>query len=174
MRPRQVDAWGRVIFAGEDAIELLLRGHDIASLLLTPDTTTTEYNHLCGARDKTAYQIAEIATPTETPAEARSRQLAAWLLPDAYRDLAVRDELLARCQDAVEIDRVNAEMDMFEQRGWLPLLRLMFYLVDDFRARGVVWGVGRGSSVASFCLYLIGIHKCDSLHYNLDIHEFLK
>jgi DNA polymerase III alpha subunit len=38
----------------------------------------------------------------------------------------------------------------------------------------VVWGVGRGSSVASYVLYLLGVHKIDSLKYNLDIHEFLK
>ena len=171
---REVDAWGRVIFAGADAIELLLRGCDIADLLMTPDETLTQYNQLCASRNKGAHQVSEIATPTETPAEARQRQLATWLVPDAYRELPVRDTLLARCHHAVEIDRVNAEMDMFEERGWLPVLRLMFYLVDDWRARGVVWGVGRGSSVASYCLFLIGIHKCDSIAYDLSISEFLK
>ena len=36
------------------------------------------------------------------------------------------------------------------------------------------WGVGRGSSVSSYCLYLIGIHMVDSIKYNLDIQEFFK
>ena len=38
----------------------------------------------------------------------------------------------------------------------------------------VIWGVGRGSSVASFVLYKLGVHKIDSLYYNLDVHEFLR
>jgi DNA polymerase III alpha subunit len=50
----------------------------------------------------------------------------------------------------------------------------MKYLVDTLRKNNVVWGVGRGSSVASYILYLIGVHKVDSIKYNLDINEFLK
>ena len=35
-------------------------------------------------------------------------------------------------------------------------------------------GVGRGSSVASYILYLIGVHRIDSIKYNLDWKEFLR
>ena len=38
----------------------------------------------------------------------------------------------------------------------------------------IVWGVGRGSSVASFCLFLIGVHKINPMIYNLDYTEFLR
>jgi DNA polymerase III alpha subunit len=41
-------------------------------------------------------------------------------------------------------------------------------------ANRVIWGVGRGSSVASFVLYKLGVHRVDSLYYNLDINEFLR
>jgi len=54
------------------------------------------------------------------------------------------------------------------------LLIYLKYLVDTLRSQNIVWGVGRGSSVASYCLYLIGVHKVNSMQYNLDIHEFLK
>jgi DNA polymerase III alpha subunit len=54
------------------------------------------------------------------------------------------------------------------------LLFYLKYLVDTLRENKVVWGVGRGSSVASYVLYLIGIHKIDSIKYDLDITEFLK
>jgi DNA polymerase III alpha subunit len=37
-----------------------------------------------------------------------------------------------------------------------------------------VWGVGRGSSVASYVLFLIGVHRIDSMKYNLDYKEFLR
>ncbi len=42
------------------------------------------------------------------------------------------------------------------------------------RDNEVIWGVGRGSSVASYVLYLIGIHKVDSMYYDLPINEFLR
>ena len=42
------------------------------------------------------------------------------------------------------------------------------------RDNQVIWGVGRGSSVASYVLYLIGIHKIDSMYYDLPINEFLR
>ena len=38
----------------------------------------------------------------------------------------------------------------------------------------VIWGVGRGSSVASYVLYKLGIHRVDSMFYELDIDEFLR
>jgi DNA polymerase III alpha subunit len=42
------------------------------------------------------------------------------------------------------------------------------------RKHNIVWGVGRGSSVASYVLYLIGVHKINSMYYDLDIEEFLR
>jgi DNA polymerase III alpha subunit len=56
----------------------------------------------------------------------------------------------------------------------VDVLKAMKYLVDTLRANNVVWGVGRGSSVASYALYLIGVHKIDSIKYNLPIEEFFK
>ena len=63
---------------------------------------------------------------------------------------------------------------MYEERGLYPLLKHLLFLVDHFRKNNIVWGVGRGSSVASFVLYLIGIHKVNPLKYDLDIKDFLK
>ena len=56
----------------------------------------------------------------------------------------------------------------------INLLRYMIYLVDFMRENGIVWGVGRGSSVASYVLYLIGVHKIDSIKFGLDWREFLR
>jgi DNA polymerase III alpha subunit len=65
-------------------------------------------------------------------------------------------------------------MDLYDERHLEPVLQLMIFLVDTFRKNKIVWGVGRGSSVASYCLYLIGVHRINSLRYGLDIGEFLK
>jgi len=42
------------------------------------------------------------------------------------------------------------------------------------RNNHVIWGVGRGSSVASYVLYKLGVHRIDSLFYDLSVDEFLR
>ena len=54
------------------------------------------------------------------------------------------------------------------------MLRYLRYLVDTLRANGIVWGVGRGSSVASFVLYKIGVHRINSIEHDLDFNEFMR
>ena len=63
---------------------------------------------------------------------------------------------------------------MFQERGLFDLLRYLKYLVDVMRDNQVIWGVGRGSSVASYVLFLLGVHRVDSLYYDLDPAEFLR
>jgi len=46
--------------------------------------------------------------------------------------------------------------------------------VDVMHDNRVIWGVGRGSSVASYVLYLLGVHRIDSMYYDLDAGEFLR
>jgi DNA polymerase III alpha subunit len=38
----------------------------------------------------------------------------------------------------------------------------------------LIWGVGRGSSVASFVLYKLKVHRINSMYYELDPAEFLR
>jgi DNA polymerase III alpha subunit len=71
-------------------------------------------------------------------------------------------------------DRIWEELREYEARGMFPLLQYMIYLVDFMRENNIVWGVGRGSSVASYVLYLIGVHRIDSIQYDLDWREFLR
>ena len=63
---------------------------------------------------------------------------------------------------------------LFESRNLIPVLQYIKYLVDTMRENKIVWGIGRGSSLASFVLFLIGINKVNPLLHNLDIHEFLR
>jgi DNA polymerase III alpha subunit len=95
-------------------------------------------------------------------------------IPQHYKDIDVEEYLLARAVDRISRERVEAELVEFKARNLFPVLQLLIYIVDTMRKHNTVWGVGRGSSVASYCLYLIGVHKIDSIKYNLDIREFLK
>ncbi len=100
-----------------------------------------------------------------------------WFMPDTYKDINVYQYVLSKaktpCPEHVQ-ERIWIELQEFEKRGMMDLLRYMIYLVDFMRKENIVWGVGRGSSVASYVLYLIGIHKVDSIQYGLDYKEFLR
>jgi DNA polymerase III alpha subunit len=82
--------------------------------------------------------------------------------------------VLNQCQGEAELQRAGEELLLFQERDMFVLLRYLKYLVDTMRENNIVWGVGRGSSVASFVLFLLGIHRINSLYYDLSIDEFLK
>jgi len=95
-------------------------------------------------------------------------------IPDESNNFDIETWLFEQCQTEKEFFRVKDELDLYQQFNLRQILIIAKYLVDTFRKNQLVWGVGRGSSVASYCLYLIGLHKIDSIKYNLDVREFLK
>jgi DNA polymerase III alpha subunit len=97
-----------------------------------------------------------------------------WHMPDEYKELDIAEYVLGLCKEDYELQRVGQELLLFQERNAFDLLRYMKYLVDTLRKNNIVWGVGRGSSVASYVLFLLGVHKINSIYYNLDIDEFLK
>ena len=97
-----------------------------------------------------------------------------WFMPQEYKTLNVHNYILTKCNTQEETARCAEELAEFEGRGMMPLLQYMIYLVDFMRENDIVWGVGRGSSVASYVLYLIGVHRINSIQYDLDWREFLR
>jgi DNA polymerase III alpha subunit len=97
-----------------------------------------------------------------------------WHMPDEYKKLDIAEYVLGLCNSQPELQRVGEELLLFQERDLFNLLRYLKYFVDTMRLNNVVWGLGRGSSTASYVLYLIGVHKIDSLYYDLPIEEFLK
>lgn len=97
-----------------------------------------------------------------------------WFMPDEYKNLDIEAFILSLCKTPNEIQRVDIELELFRKHDMINVLKYLKFLVDKMRVNNVVWGVGRGSSVASYSLYLLGVHKINSLKYNLDISEFLK
>ena len=109
-----------------------------------------------------------------------------WFMPQEYKDLELDHHLFVKVQEqlqhvssdfifnSAQWIRVEEELKAFEERGMEDLLRYMIYLVDFMRENNIVWGVGRGSSVASYVLYLIGVHKINSIQFGLDWREFLR
>jgi len=95
-------------------------------------------------------------------------------MPDEYKQLNIIDHLLSKTQNEEQYQRVVAELEEFGKRDMFPMLQFLVYMVDRLRNNNIMWGVGRGSSVSSYILYLIGVHKVDSLKYDLDYKEFLR
>ena len=98
-----------------------------------------------------------------------------WNMPEEYCRLDIRQHIesnytLSNMQSA----RVSLELDEFEKRNLTDLLRFLVYFIDTIRKNNIVYGVGRGSSIASYVLYLLKVHRIDSFKYKLDIKEFLK
>lgn len=97
-----------------------------------------------------------------------------WFMPDNYKNLDIAEHVLGLCGTQEQLQRVGQELLMFQERGLFDLLRYLKYLVDVMRDNSIIWGVGRGSSVASYVLFLLGVHRIDSLYYDLDPAEFLR
>lgn len=99
---------------------------------------------------------------------------ARWHMPEEYKQLDIAEHILGLCATEAELQRVGHELLLYQERDLFNLLRYLKYLVDVMTENKVIWGVGRGSSVASYVLYKLGVHRIDSMFYNLEPEEFLR
>ena len=96
-----------------------------------------------------------------------------WFMPIEYANMDIEEFLVGRCPEENR-NRLAIELDEYRRRNLLNLLKQMKYIIDTLREHNIVWGVGRGSSVSSYALFLLGVHKIDSVKYNLPLEEFFK
>ena len=97
-----------------------------------------------------------------------------WFMPASYQEMDIAEYVLSLCSTDAELQRVGQELLMYQERGLFDLLKYLTYLVHTMQQNQLIWGVGRGSSVASYVLYKLGVHRIDSMFYELDIREFLR
>ena len=163
---------GDVIFSEEDALELLYTDpdFDIGKLFFED---TAKYS---SALKELGLDLPSINTaPDREPLiDFDQKNINNWHMPEKYYQINVLEWLLDQCQNDEERLRVQTEYDLFEKKKFIRVLQFLMYFVDTLRTNNIVWGVGRGSSVASFCLFLIGVHKINPMLYNLDHREFLR
>jgi DNA polymerase III alpha subunit len=167
----RVDTYSRQILSETDLCELYLRNPDqivINGTVERPITFAEELD-LENIPKLNTYVNLDI-----TVSEFDTNNQNNWYIPESYRDLDIAKFVLDCCEHDYELQRVGEELLLFQERDLFPLLRYCKYLVDTMRSNNIVWGVGRGSSVASYVLFLIGIHRINSIHYDLSIDEFLK
>lgn len=119
-------------------------------------------------------KLTQYTEPNISVKEFDERYQQNWYMPQEYKDLDIAKYLLDLCSNDAELQRVGHELLEYQKINFFGALCFLKYLVDTMRENNIVWGVGRGSSVASHVLYLLGVHKIDSLKYNLDPDEFFK
>lgn len=97
-----------------------------------------------------------------------------WFIPNSYKTFDIEEYCYSLCNSEIEVLRVETELNLYQTHNMMPILQTMKYIVDTLRNNNIVWGVGRGSSVSSYVLFLLGVHKVNSIQYKLDITEFIR
>jgi DNA polymerase III alpha subunit len=167
----KVDNYGQVILNESDVCSLYMREPERAISKLLVERALNISSEL--ELDRVP-QFVEYRESSETVEEFDRRMQSNWLMPDEYKQLDIAKFVLDLCETDAQRQRVGQELLMYLERDLFPLLQYLKYLVDTMRKHNIVWGVGRGSSTASYVLFLIGIHKIDSMYYDLDVKEFLR
>lgn len=167
----RVDTYGQMIFTEDDLCSYYLGNNEkpIKSALVENNIKFDQNLLLENIPVLTQYQDINLSIE-----EFDTKLQKNWFMPDEYYSMDIAKWILDQCKNDAELQRAGEELIMFQERDMFTLLKYLKYLVDTMRKHNVVWGVGRGSSVASFVLFLIGIHKINSLYYDLSIDEFLK
>lgn len=166
---------GEQIYDENDLCSLVMQGVDTAQLSgITVDpriSIETAADMLEHVPDLIKYNSLVEKMPTE---EFDHRNQSEWFMPEEYKQLDIAEHVLGLCTSDAELQRCGAELLLYQERNLFDLLRFLKYLVDVMTKHNLIWGVGRGSSVASYVLYKLRVHKIDSMYYDLDPHEFLR
>lgn len=146
---------------------------NLTELIVSPDIDLTSMIHVI---EDPAQMITWTFPADETLAvpDYDAMKQREWHMPERYKQLDIAEHVLGLCQTQEQLQRAGQELLMYQERDLFNLLRYLKYLVDILRQNRVIWGVGRGSSVASYVLYLLGVHRVDSMFYDLDPGEFLR
>ena len=171
------DPYGQLVIDSNELVDELYRNPDLKIEnfnVVNPES----YNHSV-AKLHLDYPMLKKYLPLdykeEVPIELFDHvQQQTWHMPVEYLELDIAQHVLDLCTTQQELQRVGEELLLYQERDLFNLLRYLKYFVDTMRKNNVVWGLGRGSSTASYILYLLGVHKINSLYYDLPIEEFLK
>lgn len=172
----QTTDYGDVILSTEDIISGLYSGKiiNLDNIFLENQEEINKFTNACKENFEKLGNLKSFNKYTVSKEDFDKVNQRHWFMGEYYKEMDIAKWLVERCTRQEELDRVEEELNLFAQHGMMDVLKYLKYLVDTMRYYNILWGVGRGSSVASYCLFLIGIHKIDSIKYKLDINEFLK
>jgi DNA polymerase III alpha subunit len=166
------DKYSQLIYSENDLVELYLTNPNLVFTRPIMSDSTIQFDQdLTIDTIPTIFQYVTSDVSIEDFDTANQNN---WHMPNEYKNFDIAKYVLDQCKTEEEMQRAGQELLLYQEREMFVLLKYLKYLVDTMRNNNIVWGVGRGSSVSSFVLFLIGVHKINSLYYGLDIDEFLK
>jgi DNA polymerase III alpha subunit len=165
------DKFGQIVLNEDDIVDIYLSDPDrrlkrvvTESKIVFPDVL--EVKHLLDSKQHIDLDI--------SIEEFDKMNQDAWHMPEQYKTMDIAQYVLDSCENQEELQRAGSELLLFQEKDMFMLLRYLKYLVDTMRQHNIIWGVGRGSSTSSFVLFLLGVHKINSMYYDLPIEEFIK
>jgi hypothetical protein len=165
--------YGEMIFDKDDVCDLVMQGREIVSFRNMMVDASVDIAKASMLLDEIPALIKH-NTSTESIQEFDRRLQQTWHMPEQYQTLDIAQHILDLCTTDAQLQRCGQELLLYQERNLFDLLRFLKYLVDIMSEHQVIWGVGRGSSVASYVLYKLGVHRIDSMFYELDVEEFLR
>lgn len=163
------DIYGNPIFQSSDIFQLLYQGYTDINNILAENTDEIQ-KFINNSKLNINTNIIQDKDIKEYDISAQSE----WMIPNEYKNFDIYEFCLSNCKNDQQKIRCMEELVLYEKLNMIPILTVLKYIVDTLREYNIIWGVGRGSSVASYVLYILGVHKVDSLKYGLDYTEFLR
>jgi DNA polymerase III alpha subunit len=162
------DKFGQNVYSGNDIFSNIMQ-HIDGNNFLVNEIDTDAINAI--AETELVNQYIE---PNVSVEEFDRQNQTNWYMPNEYKELDIAEYILSLCNTQEELQRCGEELLMYQDRNLFDLLKYLKYLVDTMKENNVIWGVGRGSSVSSYVLYKLEVHRIDSMYYNLEVDEFLR
>jgi DNA polymerase III alpha subunit len=157
-----VDKYKQQIYSENDILDIVMQGIDIKDFnILSKDNIPLD-------------NVIKYVEPNISISEFDKNNQKDWYMPKEYKDMDIAQYVLSLCNTQEELQRCGNELLMYQDRNLFDLLRYLKYLVDTMEQNNIIWGVGRGSSVSSYVLYLLKVHKVNSMYYDLNVEEFLR
>jgi hypothetical protein len=168
----RLDQFSNPVFNENDIFEALYKGQNLSPAMFVESTpAVSNMEEVSGFKFTEPYP--EDLEITKSDYDIACQQN--WFMPDEYKVLDIEAWIWQQTPPwDPQHTRVAEELEAYKARNMLDLLRWLKYFVDTCSKENIVWGLGRGSSVASYVLFLIGVHNIDSIKYNLDWQEFLR
>lgn len=166
---RIIDGEGNVVYFTPAIMEMLYRDSIPSEMLLYPldDIDVELFN-------KFAYEnFDEVSIKLPTKLKTHDERKNHWFYPPSYDDINLETYFTNISKDN-DLDRIKQELQLYKEKSMEKFLRFCIYLADNIKENGWVVGVGRGSSVCSYLLFLLQINLVNPIEYSLDIKEFLK
>jgi DNA polymerase III alpha subunit len=164
------DKFGNVIYQQHDLVELIYQGFTaLDSITVEPFDKLDKFEEQSNLKLKTPDTALDIFSIEQYDHACQTD----WFISEEYKNFDIEEFLVQQCP-AENYQRLVEELLEFKARNMIMLLKTLKYLIDTLRVNNIVWGVGRGSSVASYVLFLLEVHRIDSVKYNLDWREFLR